>query len=256
MKLLINGISQSDVSKLPNSDALLRGDGLFETILAIDDKPVALDRHLARLERSADKLQITLPASIDIKVGISNLLEAQTGQSKVRLVVLSDGNWFISAEPLVESVQSISLTKFSDPINSKSGLVGIKSISYGLSLLAVRKAKQLGFDDSIFINEEGFVVETGFSNLLILSGATWQTPALSTGCLPGITRELLIKWFDVQEVELTYDQFLAKDAIYTTSCLRLIQPVKKIDDKLFNENHLGNELITQFKEKLFSNINP
>jgi len=27
-------------------------------------------------------------------------------------------------------------------------------------------------------------------------------------------------------------------------------------DKLFNENHLGNELITQFKEKLFSNINP
>ena len=133
MKLLINGISHSDVSKLPNSDALLRGDGLFETILAIDDKPVALDRHLARLERSADKLQITLPASIDIKVGISNLLEAQTGQSKVRLVVLSDGNWFISAEPLVVSAQSISLTKFSDPINSKSGLVGIKSISYGLS---------------------------------------------------------------------------------------------------------------------------
>ena len=256
MKLLINGISHSDVSKLPNSDALLRGDGLFETILAIDDKPVALDRHLARLERSADKLQITLPASIDIKVGISNLLEAQTGQSKVRLVVLSDGNWFISAEPLVESAQSVSLTKFSDPINSKSGLVGIKSISYGLSLLAVRKAKQLGFDDSIFINEEGFVVETGFSNLLILSGSTWQTPALSTGCLSGITRELLIKWFDVQEVELSYEQFLAKDAIYTTSCLRLIQPVKKVDDKLFNENHLGNELITQFKEKLFSNINP
>jgi branched-subunit amino acid aminotransferase/4-amino-4-deoxychorismate lyase len=60
----------------------------------------------------------------------------------------------------------------------------------------------------------------------------------------------------VQEVELTYDQFLAKDAIYTTSSLRLIQPVKKVDDKLFNENHLGNELITQFKEKLFSNINP
>jgi branched-subunit amino acid aminotransferase/4-amino-4-deoxychorismate lyase len=115
MRLLINGISHSDVSKLPNSDALLRGDGLFETILAIDDKPVALDRHLARLERSADKLQITLPASIDIKVGISNLLEAQTGQSKVRLVVLSDGNWFISAEPLAESAQSISLTKFSDP---------------------------------------------------------------------------------------------------------------------------------------------
>lgn len=256
MKLLVNGIIQSDIANLPYSDALIRGDGLFETILAIDDKPIALDRHLARLEKSAIKLLITLPAEIDIRVGISNLLQGQIGQSKVRLVVLSDGNWFISSEELSKPAQAISLTKFSERVDSKNGLVGVKSISYGLSLLAARKAAQLGFDDSIFVNEKGFVVETGFSNLLILNGSTWQTPALSTGCLPGITRELLLKWFDIEEIEITFEQLLEAKALFVTSSLRLIQPVKRVEDKLFNENLLGNDLINQFKAKLFSNINP
>ena len=256
MKLLVNGIIQSDIANLPYSDALIRGDGLFETILAIDDKPIALDRHLARLEKSAIKLLITLPAEIDIRVGISNLLQGQIGQSKVRLVVLSDGNWFISSEELSKPVQAISLTKFSERVDSKNGLVGVKSISYGLSLLAVRKAAQLGFDDSLFVNEKGFVVETGFSNLLILNSSTWQTPALSTGCLPGITRELLLKWFDIEEIEITFEQLLEAKALFVTSSLRLIQPVKRVEDKLFNENLLGIDLINQFKAKLFSNINP
>jgi len=256
LKLLLNGIIQSDVANLPYSQALIRGDGLFETILAIDDKPIALDRHLARLEKSAAKLLITLPANIDVKVGISNLLHGQIGQSKVRLVVLSDGNWFISSEELSKPAETVSLTKFSERVDSKSGLVGVKSISYGLSLLAVRKASLMGFDDSLFVNERGFVVETGFSNLLILNGSTWQTPALSTGCLPGITRELLLKWFDVEEIEITYEQLLEAKALFVTSSLRLIQPVKRVDDKLFNENTLGNDLINQFKVKLFSNINP
>jgi branched-subunit amino acid aminotransferase/4-amino-4-deoxychorismate lyase len=256
LKLSINGIIQSDVTNLPYSDALIRGDGLFETILAIDDKPIALDRHLARVESSALKLLITLPADIDIKVGISKLLQGQIGHSKVRLVVLSDGNWFISVEELSKPVDAVSLTKFSERVFSKSGLVGVKSISYGLSLLAVRKASQLGFDDSLFVNERGFVVETGFSNLLMLNGTTWQTPALSTGCLPGITRELLLKWFDIEEIEISYEQLLEAKALFVTSSLRLIQPVKKVDDKFFNENSLGNELINQFKMKLFSNINP
>lgn len=256
MKLLINGQIKSEVDKLPYSEALIRGDGLFESILALDDKPIALERHLSRLENSASKLQIVLPAIIDIKVGITKLLQGEIGQAKLRLVVLSDGNWFVSLEPLSPALTSISLTKFEAPIFTKAGLVGNKSTSYGLSMLAIRTAKALGFDDSIFVNEDGFVVETGFSNLLILKGSNWQTPALKTGCLPGVIRELLIKWFDISECEITYNQLLASDALYVTSSLRLIQPVRRVDDKLFDENLLGNELINRFKAKLFSNINP
>ena len=256
MKLLVNGQIRSEVDQLPYSEALIRGDGLFESILTLDDKAVALDRHLSRLEKSASKLQIALPAIIDIKVGITKLLQDEIGQAKLRLVVLSDGNWFVSLEPLSPPLVSISLTKFETPIFTKDALVGNKSTSYGLSMLAVRRAQALGFDDSIFVNEEGYVVETGFSNLLILKDSKWLTPAAKTGCLPGVVRELLIKWFSVSECEITYNQLLEADALYVTSSLRLIQSVKRVDEKLFNENLLGNELINQFKVKLFSNINP
>jgi branched-subunit amino acid aminotransferase/4-amino-4-deoxychorismate lyase len=122
--------------------------------------------------------------------------------------------------------------------------------------LAVRYAKSLGFDDCLFINEAGFVVETGFSNLLVLNNSKWVTPALTTGCLPGITRELLIKWFDVSECEISFDELLTSQAVYVTSSLRLIQRVNRIESRSFSENSLGKELISQFNQRLFSNINP
>ena len=68
MKLLVNGVLQDDLAKLPYSNSLLRGDGLFETILTIDQNAVAWDRHYARVEKSAKQILITLPARIDIEV--------------------------------------------------------------------------------------------------------------------------------------------------------------------------------------------
>jgi branched-subunit amino acid aminotransferase/4-amino-4-deoxychorismate lyase len=256
MKLYLNGQPSLDINSLPYSDALIRGDGLFETILTSDQNAIAIDRHILRMEKSASKLKIILPNQIDIRNAISKILLGQTGPGKMRLVALSDGNWFISLEQLAFGPDQLHLTKFTWSVNSKICLTGIKSSSYGQSLFAIRWAKSIGFDDGIFINERGFVVESAFSNLLILNDSSWSTPALTTGCLPGISRELLIDWFNVAEVEITYEQLLDSQAIYLTSSLRLIQRVARIDHKVFAENHLGNQLITQFSDRLFSNINP
>ena len=256
MKLLINGVRQDDLAKLPYSNSLLRGDGLFETILTIDQKVVAWDRHYARLEKSAKQILITLPARIDIEVGIEKILANATGESRLRLNVLADGDWFITLEPVSEGKESISLMKINEPKISKGALSGIKSISYGESLLAVRKASAAGFDDGIFLNENADVVETALSNLLILTEDGWQTPALKTGCLPGISRELLIKWFDVKESEFDFDYLLSAKAVYVTSSIKLIQRVDKIEDRLFSKNVQGEELIENFRSKLFSNMNP
>jgi branched-subunit amino acid aminotransferase/4-amino-4-deoxychorismate lyase len=106
------------------------------------------------------------------------------------------------------------------------------------------------------MNEKGEVVETALSNLLILTSTGWLTPSLSSGCLPGITRELLIKWFDVKEELITFDQLLTAKAVYVTSSLRLIQRVSKVEKKLFDESLAGKELITDFTNRLLSNINP
>ena len=256
MKLLVNGQIQDDAAKLPYSNALLRGDGLFETILTIDNKAVAWNRHYARLEKSAKQILVTLPARIDIEVAIEKILTNATGQSRLRLTVLSDGDWFVSLEPVSEESESISLMKVEALKISNGSLSGSKSISYGESLFVVRKAKAAGFDDGVFINEKGFVVETALSNLLIHNQDGWQTPALTTGCLPGISRELLIKWFDVKEIEFDFERLLSAQAVYVTSSIKLIQRVNKIDDRLFEESLVGKELVGNFRSKLLSNINP
>ena len=256
MKLLINGKMQSEEAALPYSLSLLRGDGLFETILTIDEKAVAWDRHYERLNNSAERLLISLPAKIDIELGITKVLKGCVGQSRLRLSVLSDGQWFVTVEPEIFSDKPIALMRATGIKSSKGSLSGVKSISYGESLLEVRKAKQLGFDDGIFLNENGHVVETAFSNLLILTSDGWLTPSASTGCLPGITRELLLKWFDVQEALFTFEQLLEARAVYLTSSIRLIQPVSKVGDQLFDESSVGIQLIAQFSKRLFSNINP
>jgi branched-subunit amino acid aminotransferase/4-amino-4-deoxychorismate lyase len=174
----------------------------------------------------------------------------------MRLSVLSDGQWFITVEPETISDKPIALMRAAGVKSSNASLSGVKSISYGESLLVVRKAQQLGFDDGILLNENGHIVETAFSNLLILTSDGWLTPDLKTGCLPGITRELLIKWFDVKEGLFTFEQLLTAKAVYVTSSIRLIQPVSKVEDQLFDESLIGIQLITQFSQRLFSNINP
>ena len=256
MKLLVNGEIQSAAVSLPYSLSLLRGDGLFETILTVDEKVIAWQRHYDRLSKSAERLLITLPAKIDIELGITKILQGCVGQSRMRLSVLSDGQWFITVEPETISDKPIALMRATGVKSSNASLSGVKSISYGESLLVVRKAQQLGFDDGILLNENGHVVETAFSNLLILTSDGWLTPDLKTGCLPGITRELLIKWFDVKEGLFNFEQLLAAKAVYLTSSIRLIQPVSKVEDQLFGESLIGIQLITQFRQRLFSNINP
>ena len=100
------------------------------------------------------------------------------------------------------------------------------------------------------------MVETALSNLLILTDDGWHTPSLSTGCLPGISRELIIKWFEVNEREFKFEELLDAKAVYSTSSIRLIQPVSKVEDRLFSKNSLGEELMENFRSKLFSNMNP
>jgi len=256
MKLLVNGEIQSATAKLPYSLSLLRGDGLFETILTVDEKVIAWQRHYDRLSKSAERLLIAMPAKIDIELGITKILQGCLGHSRMRLSVLSDGQWLITVEPEITSDKPITLMKATGVKSSNGSLSGVKSISYGESLLVVRKAQQLGFDDGILLNENNHVVETAFSNLLILTSDGWLTPDLKTGCLPGITRELLIKWFEVKEGSFTFEQLLEAKAVYVTSSIRLIQPVSKVGDQLFDESLIGIQLITQFSQRLFSNINP
>lgn len=254
VKLLVNGKVVSEPLTLPFSLSFIRGDGLFETILGIDEKIIAWQRHYERLAKSAEKLLITIPAKIDIEVGINQLLKGVIGKSRIRVAALADGTWLVVVEAADTSEKLPSLIKMSQVINSNSPLSGIKSISYGQSMLAVRTAQARGYSDGVYLNENSDVVETGSANIIILKDGKFITPALESGCLPGITRQILIKDFAVAEGLFTWDQLIEADGVFLCSSIRLVTPVSKVEDKLFESGEIGRKLISEFEQHIRSKI--
>lgn len=256
MKSYYRGVVSEDEKILPIESSLLRGDGIFETVLSIDEKAIAWDRHYARMQKAANKILINIPAKIDIDLAIAAILKDEIGRNRLRVVCLADGGWFLTLQPITEIAESISITRFPFIRDSRSAISGIKSLSYSESIIAIRHAENLGFADSIFLNEREEVVETGLANILILNQDGWRTPAISSGCLPGITRELLMIWFGVKEAVLNFDDLLRAKAVYLTSSIRLIQRVDKVEQKLYPLCVEGSDLIDAFEAKLLGNLNP
>ena len=256
MKSFYKGIVSEADQVLPIESSLLRGDGIFETLLSIDQSAVAWDRHYARMQKAANKVLISIPAKIDIDLAIAAILKDEIGRNRLRVVCLGDGSWFLTLQPVAEVAESISLTKFPYLRDSRALLAGVKSLSYADSITAIRYAENLGFDDAIFLNERDEIVETGLSNLLLLTNEGWRTPAIASGCLPGITRELLMSWFGVKEATLTFSDLLSAKAVFTTSSIRFVQRVDKIEQKLYEVCEEGIELINAFEEKILGNLNP
>jgi branched-subunit amino acid aminotransferase/4-amino-4-deoxychorismate lyase len=254
MKLIVNGKVVSEPLSLPFSLSFIRGDGLFETILGLDEKIIAWQRHYERLAKSAEKLMIAIPAKIDIEVGINQLLKGVIGKSRIRVAALADGNWMVIVEAAESSDKLPSLIKMNQVINSNSPLSGVKSISYGQSMLAVRTAQARGYSDGVYLNQNGDVVETGSANIIILKDGKFITPATESGCLPGITRQILIKDFAVTEALFTWDLLLESDGVFLCSSIRLLMPVSKVEDKLFESTEMGEKLIGEFNQHIRSKI--
>lgn len=256
MKSYYKGVVSEEEKILPIESSLHRGDGVFETVLSIDEKAIAWDRHYARMQKAANKILINIPAKIDIDLAIAAILKDEIGRNRLRVVCLADGGWFLTLQPITEIAESISITRFPFIRDSRSAISSIKSLSYSESIIAIRHAENLGFADSIFLNEREEVVETGLANILILNQDGWRTPAISSGCLPGITRELLMIWFGVKEAVLNFDDLLKAKAVYLTSSIRLIQRVDKVEQKLYSPCVEGSDLIDAFEAKLLGNLNP
>lgn len=254
MKFFLNGRNHPDANSLPYSASLLQGDGLFETILGLDEKLIAWEQHYQRLCDGGKRLLIKLPEKNEIEAALAQILIGCTGKSRVRLSVLSDGNWIITMQAVVDSNEPVTLMKMKQISASNNLLTGIKSISYGQSILAQRLAVANGYTDAIFLNENAHVVEASMANILILTDQGFLTPKLDSGCLPGVMRQLLIKWFEVKEENFTFEQLVQAKGVCITSSIKLVRAVTKVEDRLFAPNASIDDLISKFETKLFSRV--
>jgi branched-subunit amino acid aminotransferase/4-amino-4-deoxychorismate lyase len=118
--------------------------------------------------------------------------------------------------------------------NESSALCRLKSLNYLLYLLVRTRAEEGGFEDAILMNRAGAICECTTSNLFFFRHGRLETPALSSGLLPGILRQALMECMEqagqpVSEVRMTPEAFLACEEIFVTNSLVEILPVGRVD---------------------------
>ena len=243
----------------------LLGDGLFETLLVVDGSPFALTRHLARLRAGADRLGLRVPwsdsdlrsacAKVVVAGAMSgripdgtNGLETEADRDAVldrlRITVSAGSDPLTTTRSARRSSLVISIeppTPRSDrsvvvcspwPINENSPAAGVKVSSRIEWVLALEHAKAAGADEVIAANTAGHLAEGSTANVFLVVAGRLSTPALSTGCLPGITRALLVENLEVAERDdLTLDDLRNAPEAFLTSSTRGVQPIASVDDR-------------------------
>lgn len=242
----------------------LYGYGLFETMRSYNGRVFALDRHLARLTRSAR--QLALDAALDLtelERGVYRTLEVnKLFDARIRLTVTAGegerdllpprsgrANVVIVAEklgvPPPEAYErGFRVVTASTRRNSQSALSGVKSIGYLDSLVARHEATAAGADEALLLNERGLVAECSTSNLFLVSKRRLLTTLVKCGILPGVTREIVLELarelkIPAVEAEIKLnDLYKASEAFLTNSVIE-IMPIVKVDGKLVGSGKPG-----------------
>ena len=227
---------------------VLVGDGVFETLLVVRNAggaaAFAVRRHLERLRRSARVLRFDCPYPDDeLRSAVAQCLEAAPGSGVVRITVTSGGGPLGSsrgvgpgstivvtgnpppAYPPGTAVATVPYTR-----NERGAMAGVKTTSYAENVLALHYARERAATEAIFADTQGRVSEGTGSNIFWSDGERLHTPPLDTGCLAGVTRQLIMERVDVTETHLPVQDLLQVPEAFLASSTRNVQSIARIND--------------------------
>ncbi|ACA89901.1 MULTISPECIES: aminodeoxychorismate synthase component I [Burkholderia cepacia complex] len=202
---------------------------LFETTAATRADGIRhLDRHLARLQRSADAFGFRFDADA-LRREIDARCAALDGDGpyRMKLALAKDGTFDITAAPLKPlptgpvGVLLAAAHGFA-PTRASDALLLHKTTRRAEYDRAWQAAEALGGFDMLFVNERGEVTEGGRSNLFVKLDGQWVTPPLASGVLPGVMRGVLLddRAFGAVERVVTRDDLARAQGLLLTNALR------------------------------------
>jgi len=205
--------------------------GIFETVRVENGKPVLIEYHYSRMERSSRLLSI--PFSLSLSEFKTQIVKAAgTGTKLVRFTLFKSGKVELEPRECLKR-ESVSLFPVYSVKRCFSALSCHKTVDVMDSLYALEEAKRKGFDEALLFDAKGFVSETAFANVFFYRNGILFTPSIKTGCLPGTRREFIkevCSEMGVPVVEGFFEikELLQADEVFITSAREDICPVRKI----------------------------
>ena len=266
-KVSIGGqIVDSDAACVSVFDrGFLYGDSVFEVFRTYAGVPFAEKEHLERLRRSADRLMIPMPVSIDtlsselhatleaagdgewyvrvvVTRGIGPLTyDPSTASSPLRVIIVAP----VSLPPAehYERGVAVALMRASRPTDDERAS-GAKASNYLANLLAVHEAKQEGAQEALVLGDRGQILEGASSNLFIVKDGKVRTPEPQPGVLVGITRATVlaaaaVEGIEVEQAEVRPEDLYGADEAFLTSSIREVMPVVSADGRTIGSGSPG-----------------
>lgn len=242
----------------------LYGDSVYEVMSCHEGVPFALDRHLLRLTRSAERLHMdsNVPSHGKITEEIKKSFVEyrkrfpQLNNNCYMRLIVTRGVGDISFDPAVCEHPTVIIILLPLPVfpaayyqdGIQISLVSvkrnlreavdpaIKSGNYLNNVLAYMEAKSRGAIDAVMTNSEGYLTEMTAANILIVKNGAVLTPRLESGILEGVTRGLIKEicsenGISFVEKNMLPEELFGADEAFITGTLKEIMPVYACDDK-------------------------
>ncbi|MGI5141351.1 aminotransferase class IV [Streptomyces sp. CA-106110] len=246
MKIWLDGgLQDTESARVSVFDhGLTVGDGIFETVKAVEGRPFALTRHLDRLTRSARGLGLADPDADEVRRACAAVLEANPMPLGRLRITYTGGYGPLGSDrgdrgpTLVVAIGETRRRPDSTAVitvpwtrNERGALAGLKTTSYAENVVALARASEQGATEALFANTVGQLCEGTGSNVFVVLCGEIHTPPLASGCLAGITRALTAEWTGAKETDLPLDVLEHADEIFLTSTLRDVQAVHRVDGR-------------------------
>lgn len=263
--------------------AAVRGDGVFETLLARAGGACLVESHLKRLAQSAAMMELPEPDLAAWRRAIVIAVEQWSGQTAeegaLRLVYSrgresgSPPTGYLTITPLPERVHTSRLHGVAAVLLQRelpsTGvdampwlLAGAKTLSYAVNMAALREAARRGADDVVFVSSDGRILEGPRSTVVVATSGADGKPCLLTPppwypILRGTTQQALFEvaragGYDCDYQALTPADLLAAQGIWLVSSITLAARVHTLDGKPLGPSPLHREMVELVERALLS----
>lgn len=244
---------------------LVLGDGLFETLRAVDGHPQFLSLHYRRLSKSARRLRIAVPLS---EAGLRDLIRTLCRRSRlddaVARITLTRGRYMggLAIDKRIPPSLVVTVSPVSglppalygkgvkvaiSTINkaAASGLDStIKSINYLANIFAKAQADRKGCYEAILLGPHGEIAELSTSSFFCVLDGVVVTPPIDVGILPGITRQVLLRVLARERIAHREGMVFPADVprmseAFLSSSVRGPVPITRIEGRQIGDGKVG-----------------
>jgi branched-chain amino acid aminotransferase len=259
-----------EVRLSPGQAGLMSGWGLFTTMRVTEGIPFAFERHWKRLSRDAERTRCPFPFEEQTVHGqLSEVLRAnqvREGCARIYVIYNQVGFWrsdekFPAADIFMCSAglppahrEPVRLALREHGRHAASPLAGVKVTSWLNNVWNLYEAQHGGYDEVVLLNERGEVAECTAANIFCARGGRVFTPPLSSGCLEGVTRGVVLEigaaaGVLVVERTLRPEDLYSADGVFISSTNRNIIAVGEINGRKIAMAHIS---VMQKLEEAFS----